>query len=193
MRYGAKYLKWAKIKEESATALPTYEAAMVLGELNRLSDNPTFSEAKAYGDDVLSRYVKEFREVPIDVEILDIENEKAATITGAQMEEGVGLKFGAGDNAPYGGLGFYTAELNRNNVKSYQGVFYPKLKANMLGEEYSTKGETITLSNQKLQFMGMACENGLWKIISPDFATEAEAKAWVDGILDGSVKPGVSV
>lgn len=193
MRYGAKYLKWGKITAETSTALPTYGEAISLGELNRLSDNPSFSEAKAYGDDVLARYVKEFREVPVDVEILDIENEKAATITGAKMEEGVGLKFGAGDNAPYGGLGFYTAEMNKNNVKSYQGVFYPKLKANMVGEEYSTKGETIALSNQKLQFMGMACDCGLWKIISPDFTTETEAKNWVDGILSGSVKPEVSV
>ena len=193
MRYGAKYLRWAPITEETAAALPTYGEAIGLGELNRLSDNPTFSEAKAYGDDMLARYVKEFREVPVDVEILDIENQKAATITGAKLEEGVGVKFSSGDNAPYGGLGFYAATLNKANEKHYQGVFYAKLKANMVGEEYTTKGESISLSNQKLQFMGTACACGIWKILSPEFVTETEAKNWVDGILSGSVKPEVSV
>lgn len=189
MRYGAKMLMWAPFAQENAEpagALPTYGTAKQLGELNKVTDAPAFNEAKAYGDNGLGRYVNEFKEVPVDVEILDLTNELASELVGAKLDSTEGRKdlhFNAEDNAPYGGLSFYINELLAGNVKKYKGIFYPKVKAAMQGKEYNTKGDTITLVGEKLHFLGSAAKNGDWKIESEYFATEAEAEAWVKGKL----------
>lgn len=188
MKYGAKMLQWAPFAEtnaEPADALPNYGTPLNLGELNKVSDSPAFVEGEAYGDNALGRYVSEFQKVPIDVEILDITNAAASKVLGATLEEtdDKNLIFGANDNAPYGCLGFYVNELLKGNRKVYRGIFYPKVKATMQGEEYTTKGSSITLTNSKLRFVGVACNDGSWKIQSDDLATEAEAVAWVNKMV----------
>ena len=188
MKYGAKKLMWAPFAAENAepeNARPSYGAARNLGELNRVSDSPSFKEAKAYGDNGLARYVNEFKEVGVDVTILDMTHADASAVMGATLPEGENsaLSFGAEDNAPYGGLAFYVNELLKGNVKKYKGIFYPKVKASMQGEEYSTKGDSITLTGKNLRFLGTACNSGEWKVESPYFATAAEAEAWVDGVF----------
>ena len=185
--YGAKYLQWAPINAETSTAAPTYGEAMNLGPLVRVSDSPSYNEAKAYGDDVLQEYVNEFNECPVDVEVTELPMEAAAAITGAKLEsngEGQDLAFGANDNAPHGGLAFYISKQVKG-VKSYQGVFYTKLKAAMQGEEYSTKAGSITLANSKMRFLAMSPAFGPWKVKSTSFPTEEAAKAWVDAKLAG--------
>lgn len=191
MKYGAKMLMWApfaKDNPEPDNSLPNYGDAKQLGELNKVSDNPQYSQAKGYGNNGLARYVNEFKEVTVDVEILDMSNEIASEVMGAAIEtEGDrDLVFNAENNAPYGGLGFYINELLVDNAKKYKGIFYPKVKASMQGKEYTTKGESITLTNEKLHFLGSAAKTGDWKKESPYFNTEAEAEAWVKKKLGAS-------
>ena len=191
MKYGAKMLMWApfgKENPEPENSLPSYGTAKQLGELNKVSDNPQYSQAKAYGDNGLARYVNEFKEVTVDVEILDMANETASEVMGAAIETGddKDLIFNAEDNAPYGGLAFYISELLEDNVKRYKGIFYPKVKASMQGKEYTTKGESITLTGEKLHFLGSAAKNGDWKKESPYFSSEDEAAAWVKKKLGAS-------
>lgn len=184
MKYGAKRLQWAKISEELKDAMPTYAAAVNLGALNRVSDTPSFNEAKGYGDNALKVHVNEFREAGLDVEVTELTNENTAAVLGASVEaDGSNLKFGVEDNAPYGGIGFYINKMLDDNTKVYQGIFYPRVKAAMQGEEYSTKGDNIALSNSRLRFTATACNTGDWKILSPNFDTEAEASDWVDGMF----------
>lgn len=186
--YGAKHVMFAPFAAEDpepANSLPNYAEAFELGELNKVTDAPVFNEAKAYGSNALGRYVSEFKENPIDVEILDMTVEHASVVTGAKIDtEGdKTTHFNSEDNAPYGGLAFYINELLANNVKKYRGIFYPKAKAVMQGETYTTKGDSITLENEKLRFMGAAAKNGDWKLKSDRFDTEAEAQAWVEKML----------
>lgn len=184
--YGAKMLQWApfaqKSPDASAEALPKYGAPINLGALMKVSDSPSYNEAKLSGDNVVKEYVREFKEATVSVEITDISNAVASAIFGAKLDAGdtADLHFNIGDNAPYGGMAFYVNKMV-DNVPKWQGVFYPKLKAGMEGEEYSTKGETITLTGGKIAFLAIAPAIGDWKIKSPYFATEAEAAAWVDG------------
>lgn len=185
MKYGAKMLQWAPFAEsdpEPAGALPKYGTPMNLGELNKVTDSPTFNEAKGYGDNTLTVHVTEFKEVGIDVEVNELPNAAASAIFGAKLdtEEGQDLHFGAENNAPYGGLAFYISKMLKSNAKTYQGVFYPKAKASVQGEEYSTKGESITLANSKIHFLATACNSGDWKVLSKDFSTEEEAASWVN-------------
>lgn len=184
MRYGAKMLQWAPFAQdnpEPAGALPNYGTPMNLGELNKVTDSPTFNEAKGYGDNALTVHVSEFTEAGIDVEVNELSNVSASAIFGATLdEEGEDLHFKAEDNPPYGGLGFYISKMLKGNKKAYQGIFYPKTKASVQGEEYSTKGESITLANSKIHFLASACNSGDWQVKSKDFTTEAEAVSWVN-------------
>ena len=56
MKYGAKMLQWAPFAQsdpEPAGALPKYGTPVNLGALNKVTDSPTFNEAKGYGDNAL--------------------------------------------------------------------------------------------------------------------------------------------
>ena len=86
MEYGAKNIRIGKITAEPANAMPTYDKAMLLGELNQLADNPSFAEAKAAGDNnALARYIKQFTQATVDVTVLDITNEVASMVLGATI------------------------------------------------------------------------------------------------------------
>ena len=192
MKYGAKGIMIAPFAAENPEpegAVPNYETPFNLGELNRVSDSPSYSEAKAYGDNALKRYVNEFKEVPIEVDVLDVTNEIAGKVLGAKLDEGAtgDLRFTSEDNPPYCGMSFYVNELLAAGVKKFKGICYPKVKATMQGEEYTTKGDSITLAAKKLRFMGSACNDNTWKIESKYFDTEAEAINWTKNILGGGV------
>ena len=184
-KYGAKYLRWAPFAEtapdSSETAFPKYGTPISLGALVRVTDTPTFSEAKMYGDNALKEHVSEFAECGVAVELTELANEVASAVLGATInaEAENDLEFGAEDNAPYGGLGFYINKMVYG-VKYYHGIYYPKLKAAMQGTEYATKGDSITLAGGSLNFTASAPSIGKWKVESDDFTTEAEAKSWVD-------------
>ena len=188
MEYGAKNIRIGKITAEPANAMPTYDKAMLLGELNQLADNPSFAEAKAAGDNnALARYIKQFTQATVDVTVLDITNEVASMVLGATIESGSpqkGLSFSGNDVAPYVGLGFYTTNLLAENVVKYKAIFYPRCKASMQGKTYDTKGDSITLSNSKLQFTASVCNKGArWKMESEFLETEAAAEAWLEALM----------
>lgn len=187
--YGAKYIQWAPFAEttpdESAEAYPKYGEPINLGALQKATDSPSYNEAKIYGDDALDEYVSEFKECPIDVEVTELSNAVASAVTGAKIDTGVSgsdkdLHFNSADEAPYGGMAFYVKKMVHKKVV-YQGIYYPKLKATMQGEEYSTKGDSITLAGGKLHLLASTCAMGDWKVKSENLTTEAAAKAWVDG------------
>lgn len=185
-KYGAKYLQWAPFAEQTpdalASAYPKYGTPMNLGPLTKVTDAPTFNEAKAYGDNALAEYINEFKECQVDVEITDLPRTAASAVLGATINESADndMEYGVEDNPPYGGLAFYHNQTNKNGEKFFAGVFYPKLKASMQGTEYATKGDSITLAGGKLKFIASAPTNGKWKVESDLMDTEEEAKAWVD-------------
>lgn len=184
--YGAKYIRFAPFAadspDESEAAYPRYGDPISLGALQRLSDNPSYNEAKIYGDDVLDEYVSEFKECPLDIEITELKNEAAAAVTGAAVggDADGDLVFGGDDVAPYGGLACYVRKLVGGKA-CFQGIYYPKAKATMQGEEYATKGDSITLTGGSLHFLASTCKKGAWKVKSKLLDTEDAAKAWVDG------------
>ena len=181
---GCKYIQWAPFaatNPEPTSAVPNYGTPINLGALSKATDAPAFNEAKIYGDNALDEYANEFKECIIDVDVTELSNAVASGIFGATLGAGedTDLKFGADDVAPYGGLAYIVCK-QVHNVNKYQGIYYPKVKAAMQGEEYTTKGESVTLSGGKVKFTAMRCNSGDWKIKSADLDTEAAAKTWVD-------------
>lgn len=180
--YGAKYIKWAPFAAadpESGEGYPKYGPALVLSKLVKVTDSPTYAEGKLYGDDELAEYASEFVENDIDIEVTEISNEMAKGVFGASLEETEDLVFGSNDSAPYGGLAFICCKMV-GGKKSYQGIYYPKNKSAMQGEEYNTKGDSITFGTGKIKLKGSAANNGAWKVRSKAFPTETEAKSWID-------------
>lgn len=181
---GCKYIQWAPFaatNPEPTGAVPKYGTPVNLGALSKVTDAPSFNEAKTYGDNALAEYAIEFKECPIDIEVTELSNSVASGIFGATLGAGADtdLKFGTSDVAPYGGLAYIVCKQVANANK-FQGIYFPKVKAAMQGEEYTTKGDSITLTGGKIKFTASACNSGDWKIKSADLDTEAAAKTWVD-------------
>lgn len=193
-KYGARYIRWAPFAASNAEpdgALPSYGTAIGLSRLVKVTDNPTYAEGKLHGDDELAEYASEFVEADVDMEITELENEMASAIYGAKLEtetEGGDLKYNKDDSAPYGGFGFVGMKMV-NGIKSFIGVFYPKSKAVVQGEEFSTKGDSITFTSGKLKLKCTAAKTGDWKVVSKNMATFDAAKAWLDGKLDTPSSP----
>lgn len=189
-RYGAKFPMFAPFAEtnaESSSAYPTYGTAVTLAELVAFTDSPNFTDVKLYGDDRIVENVVEFKDGTADMEITELSNANALVVFGASNPTGAtanstDVMFGAGDVAPYGGLAFYVAKLI-NNVKTYQGIYYPKVKAIMQGATYNTKGDNITFTTDKLKFNLYAPSYDKWKVLSDNLSTETEAADWVKGKL----------
>lgn len=187
-RYGAKYLRWAKIASDADTKkFPTYENSLGLGPLVVVTDNIAYAEAKNYGDNELQENVNEFQQLTADVEMTEMPMESASAVYGAKLDAATGdLSYGKDDTAPDGGLAFYTHKMVKENgvqKKYFQGVFYPCLTGSRQGTSYNTKSQSITFANGKAHFVGKAAANGIFQHFSKNFETEAEAKTWVDALL----------
>lgn len=183
--YGAQYLQFAPFKadkEEPSAALPLYGTPVNLGELMKVTDSPTYNKASIAGDNKTVDSVCEFKEAGIDVEITELSNENAKIVLGATILAGdtADLEFGGSDIAPFGGMAFFVNKTIHKMPK-FQGIYYPKIAAEMQGEEFTTKGESISLKGSKVKFTAYEPNYGKWKIKSPLLDTEADAKAWVDG------------
>lgn len=179
-KYGAKYVKWAKQATTPENALPTYNAAISLSKLVKVSENPSFSEGSLYGDNELAEFATEFVEAELNVEVTDITAEVAGQVFGATVDESSGdISYSTDDGQPYGGLAFVSCRVN-NGTKSFVGVFYPVVKGVPSGDEFETKGNSITFSTGSIKFKATGAANSKWKITSGDLTTETAAKAWVD-------------
>lgn len=186
MQYGAKMIQWAPFAAtdpETASAPPKLGTPANLGALNKVTETINFNRVSGHGDNVKKVEIVEFRDGSLAVETLYLSNENASALTGAELGTTDGdkdLKFGSNDVAPYGSIAFYTNCMKDDGTKYYQGVFFPKVKANMEGESYETKGESIVLSNAKLTFTVLEPLYGKYRHKSPEFDTEAKAAAWVN-------------
>lgn len=193
-RYGARNSKFALFDAETqdtdGTKLPKYQAAKSFGALNKVTDNPNFNEGSLHGDDSLSLYEKAFKDGTVDAESVFLPVADAAAILGAAHDEEDGLSHGDDDVAPYIGYGFTSTHLGKNG-RYYQVVFYPKLKASPVAETYDTRGNNITFATDKMSFHWESPACRKFKVIK-DFATEAEATAYLAGLFAGTAAvPGL--
>lgn len=194
-KYGAKYLQWAPFytsdPDKDTAAYPKYGTPLNLGSLIKVTDNPEMNSATIYGDNVLEDKVDEFKECPIDVELTDVSPAVEKAVMGATQASGGtdnDIAFSGSDTQPYGGFAFYINKIKKG-VKSYQGIYYPKVKGVPQGDEYTTKGDGITLTGGKLRLLAYEPACGKWKVKSEEFGTEAAAKSWVDDKIKAYTPP----
>ena len=88
-QYGAKNLQWAPFaasNPEPEDALPNYGTPMKLGDLMSVAETLNFSEVESRADDVRKIYLREFVDGSLAVGVLELPNETASAVTGAQID-----------------------------------------------------------------------------------------------------------
>ena len=99
-QYGAKNLQWAPFaasNPEPEDALPNYGTPMKLGDLMSVGEALNFSEVESRADDVRKIYLREFVDGSLAVGVLELPNETASAVTGAQIDS----TEGAGGDGPF--------------------------------------------------------------------------------------------
>lgn len=180
-KYGARYIRWAPFASSNAepdASLPKYGSGKVsLGELQRVTDSFSKEEVSMYGDDLLVEYLEEMTEYTVDVETAQLPFATERSIYGIG---GSGdLSYDTDDVPPWGGLSFVRS-LIINGEKKWQGIYYPKVKAAVQGEEDATKQKGMSFTGDKIHFVGTAAKNGVYKVKSELKTDAATAQAWCD-------------
>lgn len=193
-RYGARNSFWAPFAADSQdtdpTKLPAYGPARACGQLNKFTDSPNYVEGSLAGDDQIVLYEKAFKDGTCTEENVFIPMADAATMLGASYDDENGMALGDDDKPPYIGRGFVTHHVGKDG-DSWESVFYPKLKANPSGSDYSTKADNINFSADKMEYQWLSPACRKHKIVK-DFATEAEANAYIAALFAGTAKvPGL--
>lgn len=192
--YGARNSMWApwadNAQDTDPTKLPAYGQAKTFGELNKVTDSPNFNEGSMPGDDQIVLYEKHFKDGTVDAESVFLPLTDAAKMLGASVDEANGMSHGDDDDPPYIGYGFITHHVGKGK-HFFQTVFYPKLKASPSAEDFETRGDNINFKTDKLSFRWGSPICRKYKI-KKDFATEAEAKAYLAELFAGTAKvPGL--
>lgn len=184
--FGAKYFKYAKIKEEKKNQLPTYDAdkTMMLGGLVKADLTVNFASGETYADDMLAEKAEEFISGSIAAEVDELEDETASVIYGAKINELGEKADNTGDSAPYGGLAYYKC-LMKNGAKFYRGYYYPKVKAALGNDSAATKSSSITFATTPINFTVYEPDTGDWRY-TKKFDTEAEVREWIDKKLSNA-------
>lgn len=184
-QFGAKYIKFNPIKEQPEDQLPVYrdEAPVRVGRLCKADLTVNSASGELYADDELAESLSEFASGTLAVETDDMLDEVASVVYGCEVVDKT-VHYKAGDQPPEGGLG-YVKGLMRNHVRSFKSVFYPRTAAALGNDSAQTRGNSITFGTTNTTFTIFACNSGDWRI-TEEFATEKEAKAWVDKMLAGA-------
>lgn len=182
---GAKYPVFAPIATQPAGAIPTYSAGAVVGRAIEMNESVEFNDAPLYSDDAQSENDKSFKKGKFSTGLDDLTRAiKKLWFGMTEVAEGgqTVLKDAATYDSPYGGFGFYRIR-KKGGVRTIEGHWYYKTKWTRPNNEAKTKGESVEWQTPKVEGEIMAVEDtvGSWHG-EVEFATEAEAVAWLQGL-----------
>lgn len=189
VKCGMKCPKFAKITEESASALPTYDSTIVtIGEA--ISGNLTINLAtgELHSDDALNIKVSDFSSGTLALETDGLDDEVASALFGATAATGL-VTYSAGDTAPNGGLAYYTPMRDKTGTPYFKGYYFPKVQAAMGNDNAATKGSSITFQTANTTFTIMKCNTGAW-MQTEILDAESEAAAWCETKLGKTASGG---
>ncbi len=176
---GAKYPCFAPFAQpETEYAPPTYAGGVVIGEMVTGSMTPNMASAEAWADDMLIESVNEVGSATIALETLDILDDVASVVYGAEVSDGE-VRYGKDDSPPYGGLAYYK-RLLRHGEEYFQAFFFPKAKAAIGADNAATKSASVTFQNKTTTFTASQpfCIDTKW-MIQKTFKQEKDAREWV--------------
>ena len=163
---------------DDSTHAETYADLTQVGEAVSTEATPNYNEASLYGDNKQVESVKEFTSADISMGITRIPAKAAQMMFGHTVTTDGVETSNANDAAGYVGYGCIVQSIE-NGVKSYRGLFFPKVMMVEGAETYETKGESVTFQTPTLSGKAMPNYAGAWRVKSKSYTTEAEAEAWI--------------
>lgn len=180
---GMRYPVWAKLEGQTEGQEPSYGTGIVLAESVSADISPRRADAVQYGDD---REVERDNSVigcDVTIEVTDLEQEKKAQILG-MVKAATGKTYELTDDAsPYGGLG-YIDVTRRGTTMSYVAKWIYKVQLGQNSMASRTREGQTTFTGATLSGSAVGIKNddsGKQKFFAEEaFATEAEAKSWLN-------------
>lgn len=152
-------------------------AVNAAGQVVFYADNGPAESAASFGGGTLTIVNDDFTLDVISL-LFDI------TVTSSTSPNGDVVDFPADLNAPY--LGYGTVfKHQKNGTPKWRAVFLHKVQFNTPAVSGSTQGETIAFEGNQLtaNIMRSDASSALW-VSWADFATEANAEAWIKAKLN---------
>lgn len=174
----------APITEETDSAT-TYGSGQVLAKM--ISANVSINNSGTdplYADDEASETDAAFADGTVEIGIDDLSDTIYAYVLGHEIKSINGqdeVWASTADTGPYVGLGFVRIR-KKNNIISYQPKIIKKVQFAEPSEETTTKGKSVEWQTPSLTGTILVPKDKYWKR-QTTFATEAEAMAWIEGIL----------
>ena len=160
------------------TTTITYTNGKRLSPVAAFNGAPNVANAKDYGDDGTVESVNEALGATLSVELTDDDIEIFTMLLGHTLDSNSGeLIYSNSDEPPYVGCGAIGVSGSKWRAK-----FYTKVRFAEPSDDNSTKQESITFNHITLEGDAVMDANGVWKR-EKEFNTEADAKAWLNGIL----------
>ncbi len=177
-QYKVAYPYVAAIQGEQENAEATYQNGLALGKMIDVEITPNFNEGSLYGDNALSEYVKEFKDLDVNLNTTSLPTEAFKMLFGQTVsEDNKEIKANINDISNYVGFGFVKGEMV-NNVTTYFAVWFPKVKFTLPSEKCTTKGDSITWNTPNITGKGTSDNSNHWKYTKM-FDTEQQALAFI--------------
>lgn len=181
--YGLKKFYVSRILSEPAKALPVYDTGIMLEELARATVNLTFIKGESYGDNRKFETPSEFSSGTCAIETLGMTHAQENYIYGSKIEDGVLVRRG-NDQPPLVGFGFYTTIYHERTQKTtYEVHLFPKASAVPGNDDYTTKGNSITLKNKPTTFNIFTANDESFEL-KKEFDSEDDADAYIQSMLN---------
>lgn len=175
--YGLRYPYIGKYDADN----DSYTAPVLSARAIAFTVTPNYAEASlAADDDANSEYDKEFSDADVVLGTDTIPDAWRADMFGNDVDSQSGeVASNKDDNANYVGCGVVAPEKIRG-VKSFVAVFLPLVKFAEPGDDFETKGSSITYKTPSISGKAKADADGNWRY-RQRFTSEAEAKAYIMG------------
>jgi phi13 family phage major tail protein len=175
--YGLRYPYVGKYDAAS----DTYTAPTLSARAIAFTVTPNYAEGSlAADDDANSEYDKEFSDADVTLGTDTIPDVWREDMFGNDVDSQSGeVASNKDDNANYVGVGVIAPEKIRG-VKSWVAVFLPLVKFTEPGDDFETKGSSITYKTPSIAGKAKCDESGNWRY-RQRFTSEAEAKAYILG------------
>lgn len=168
------------LKAETDTAIPTYDAALEIGDTNAVKASPTTANATADGDDKQVANISQVTGWTVEWTGWGVPAETAGklyghTLSGTSTKQ-VDEKME--DIAPYVGIGYLRTMADKTNKKTFMAYYYYKAQAVQGDEESTSGGSSLNLASTTVTFNAIEPSFGPTRSYQ-EFETEETAVEWL--------------
>ena len=185
---GLRYPVVATLNTHTDGSAPTYNTGMVIGHAIQANLTITRNDNPLYADDRIVEDDNGVTGMSIELGLDDLADTVQAYMLGVKAGTGQDPAYSDTDEgAPTVGFG-YIRVRRKNGVTSYQATWYYKATFGQTDETAQTKGESIEWQTPtitgRVQGTAVDASGALTYRIRKEFATEEEAKTYLDGLAN---------